>query len=52
MSDIDGLKQELQKYTNFYWSLFHKTNDDCSYYKDIINEKDLEIIRLKRELSV
>tara|TARA_B100001115_G_C15835602_1_gene417735 strand:+ start:92 stop:1117 length:1026 start_codon:yes stop_codon:yes gene_type:complete len=52
MSGIDELEEELQKYTNLYWSLFNKTKDDCSHYKDIIDKKDLEIIRLKRELAI
>ncbi len=52
MPNIDEIKEELDKHTKMYWSLFNKTKEDCSYYKDIINDKDLEIIKLKRELSV
>jgi len=52
MSGIDELKEELEKYKNYYWSLFNKTKDDCSHYKDTIHEKNLEIMRLKRKLSI
>lgn len=52
MSDIDELKEELDKYKKYYWSLFHKTKDNCIHYKDIIHDKDLEIMRLKRKLSI
>ena len=51
MSTMDELKEELNKYTSFYWSLFNKTKGDCIYYKDIIHDKDLEIMKLKRELG-
>ena len=52
MSEIDELKEELQKNKKIYWALFNKTKDDCSYYKDIIYEKDLEIMELKRKLAI
>ena len=52
MTTVEELKEECEKYTNLYWSLFNKTKDDCSSYKDIIHEQNLEIIKLKRELGI
>tara|TARA_B110000902_G_scaffold187466_1_gene212094 strand:- start:914 stop:1177 length:264 start_codon:yes stop_codon:yes gene_type:complete len=44
------MERELNNQTDLYWSLFNK-KDDCSHYKNIIHEKDLEIAKLKRELG-
>ena len=52
MTTVEELKEECEKYVNLYWSLFNKTKDDCSYYKGIIHEQDLEIIKLKREMGI
>jgi hypothetical protein len=48
----EELISECEKYKNFYWSLFNKTKDNCEFYKDIIKEKELEILSLKRKLSI
>ena len=48
------LRSECEKNKNSYSTLFNKkkTEEEYNSYKDIIHKKDLEIVKLERELAV
>ena len=39
------------KWEKMYWSLYNKTKDGTTYYREKINELELEIFSLKKQLN-
>lgn len=45
------MSEEEQKWKKMYWSLYNKTKDGTTFYRERINELESEVFSLKKQLN-